>query len=175
LTSRCRILLVVVLPLAISWLLAASVPVITSLPGWHPQGGAPEVPFLLTPGAAGGHVRSSVYYFVVILAAATVSIAPIEISKFAVSRHSSLLYIALVVQQLVTAADVVRANAWDWWMFLLSVAHVHEVDSWSWTESHPSLIGLWPWPSLVSGTTLSAVIYIAFRKAQVGAMSTLRT
>lgn len=130
------------------------------------------MPFLLTPRAAGGHVRSSVYYFVVILAAAAVSIAPIEISKFAMSRRSALLYVALVLQQLVTVADVVRANAWDWWMFLLSVAHVHELDSWSWTDGHPSLAGLWPWPSLMSGTCVALIIF-ASRKAQAGAMRVL--
>ena len=152
-------LLPVLLPLVASWLMAASVPVITSAPGWHPQGQAPEIPFLLTPGASGLHVRSSVYYFIVVGALGAISILPIEVSKYLVGRRRSrAAFLLLLSHQLVTLADVLRANAWDWWLYLLSVMHLYRIDDSSWMERHWSLNGLWPWPSAISLVAVALIL-----------------
>lgn len=162
LSESSRLSLVLV-PLWVSWLLAASLPIaLTSMPGWNPQGGWPEVPYLLAPHSTGGHVRSSVYYLVVVATGGVLSAAVIEWSKFLLARRisSSVPYIALSVHQVVTWGDAIRTNAYDWWTYLLHVANVYEIDSWSWRYLHPSLLGRWPWPTAVSALVVTAIIVV---------------
>lgn len=135
-----------------------------SVPGWHPQGRGPEVPFLLTPGASGEHVRSSIYFFIVVLIAALLSALPVEISKFWVSRDSGAVVFALLVHQVVIMADVVRSNAWDWWLVILSSVNLYQIDGSTWMRRHGSLVGLWPWPSLLSTVLVSGLIMAVVRK-----------
>jgi hypothetical protein len=155
-----REVLVALIALFVSWLLAASTPLLRSVPGWNVAGGEPEIPFLLTPGAESVHVRSSVYFFVIVLAAGMVSVAPIEVSKFLLTarRRAPVVYGALSAQQVVTFTDVIRSNAADWWTYLLSVGQVYQIDEWSWMEPHWSLIGRWPWPSALSAVLLASFI-----------------
>lgn len=161
-------LVVGLLPLAASWLLAVLFPFITSIPGWNPYGGWPEVPFLLSPNAAGGHVQSSVYYFVIVLGGGLLSAAVVEFSKYLLAREivSPVPYFALLGHQVVIVADVIRSNAWDWWTYLLSVVHLYEIDRWSWRHLHPSLHGRWPWPSAVSALVVAAVVLLIFRNSR---------
>jgi hypothetical protein len=166
-----RRLVIALLPLAVSWLLTALLPaVLTSIPSWNPYGGWPEVPFLLTPSASGGHVQSSVYYFVILLGGGLACAALVELSKYSLARHngSGVPYFVLLVHQIVIIADVIRSNAWDWWTYLLSVVHLYEIDRWSWRHLHPSLAGRWPWPSAVSAIIVASIILFLRRDVSDG-------
>jgi hypothetical protein len=153
-------------PLAVSWVAVASLPLaLTSVPNWNPHGGWPEVPYLLKPGGAGEHVRSSVYYFVIVALGGGVAAAVIEWSKAALARSadSSLPYVVLVLHQIVTWADAIRTAAYDWWTYLLHVMQVYAIDSASWQNLHPSLIGRWPWPSAISALVAAVTILAVCR------------
>ena len=150
-----------------SWLLAFLVPfIVTAIPGWNPQGGWPELPYLLSPYGTAGHVRSSVYYLIVILAAGFVTAAIMEWPKFLLGGRntSSAPYLALLIHQLVTFTDVIRANAYDWWTYLLHIVNLYEIDRWSWRHLHPSLIGRWPWPTALSAMVAGSIIIVRYRK-----------
>jgi len=159
-------LLLALAPLYLSWLLMASMPIVlTSIRGWNPHGGWPEVPYLLTQHAAGEHVRSSVYYLIIVSAGGLISAMVIECSKVLLARQTTSLvpYIALLVHQAVTWLDAIRTNAYDWWMYLLHVAHLYRLDSSSWLILHPSLAGRWPWPAAISAIVMSAIIVVVHR------------
>lgn len=153
-------------PVWLAWLFVAFMPMLLrSVPGWNPYGGWPEVPYLLTPHAGGEHVRSSVYYFVVVAIGGTVSAAVVEWSKFVCARQRTALlpYILLTAYQLVIWADAIRTNAYDWWAYLLYVVALYDIDSGSWQNLPPSLAGRWPWASAVSAAIVSIAMVVMQR------------
>jgi hypothetical protein len=155
-----RAIYLTLLPLVASWLLAAAVPLVPQLA--VAQTMSPEVPLVLTPGSAGEHVRSSVYYLLVIIGAALCCALPLEVAKFAAVRHrrAPLVYAALTLQQGLIAADVVRSYAWDWWVFLLSITHLQPIDGSTWMVRHPTTIGAWPWPSALSMIGVACILVL---------------
>jgi hypothetical protein len=129
----------------------------------------PEVPFVITPWAAGEHVRSSVYYLLVIVAVGLACAVPIEISKYAAAMRLSrpVVFVALTLQQVVLLLDVLRSYAWDWWLFVLSMAHLRPIDRASWMERHFTTVGPWPWPSGIFALLVIGVVVLDRMKLRV--------
>lgn len=153
-------------PLILSWSLAAAFPLFLKLADWNPQVKPPEVPFVLTPGASGEHVRSSVYYLIVIIGVGMLCALPLEVSKFLATKHrfSVPLYVAFTTQQCLLLADVIRSYAWDWWLFLLSVTHISPIDEYTWMTPHISTVGSWPWPSGIAAALIIALVFFTHAK-----------
>jgi hypothetical protein len=167
--------LITLTALFLSLAMAFAIPCVIHQSDWPAR--PPEVPFLLTPSATGTHVRSSVFYFIAVLATATIAVMPIELAKLVSGggrRTRPLSYTMLFAHQLITFADVIRVNAWDWWFYLLSLVHLQRIDAWTWLQSHPSLVGRWPWPTTISAILLTSVFVAMNRRIDERSPSEIR-
>jgi hypothetical protein len=163
--------LLVVISLFVSWAFAAAFPYVCSLLEWHPEVMPPEVPFVAGLSNANTDVRSSVYYLIVVLGSGLISALLLEVAKFITRERSASLYVALTCQQALLVADVIRSHAWDWWLYLLSIARISPIDAQTWMEPHPSLTGRWPWPTGVLAVALAAAAMLSDRRANRGSES----
>src|SRR5690349_3673084 len=142
-----------------SWLAAAGYRAISEFFCWRPEVIGPEIPYLLTVHGTRTDVVSSVSYFVSMLLLGGVCCMPIEAAKLrALSlRLPTLLYILLVALQLVLLGDVLRTYAYDWWRYLLSLAHIRMIDSSAWMRTSVARV---PW---VSGlATLCITLFLCY-------------
>jgi hypothetical protein len=157
---------VVLLPLIGSWVMALAFPLLPWVAKWRTL--TPDIPFVLGSASAAampGHVRSSVYYLIVVMLAAIACALPVEISKSAVGRaeRGRWLYSVLLLQQLLVGLDVIRSHAGDWWLFILSVLHLYSIDRWSWMSRHITMVGSWPWLSGTMLLIISTSIFMRLR------------
>ncbi len=143
--------------------MAAAFPLLPAVSRWSTL--PPEVPFVLTPWATGEHVRSSVYYLVVLITAGLLCSAPVEIGKLCVAQSNKplLAYSALTMQQLILIADVIRSHGWDWWIFLMDMAHLSTIDRNTWIEGNMTTVGSWPWPSGITAIGIGSLVVVRLR------------
>lgn len=118
--------------LSMSWIVVAIAPWLARYVPWRSDYD-PRVPNVaMIPWSPTTDVMSSVSGFFKVMVFAAVAWLTVEISKVALPPHSRKLYAALLVYQLVLAADAVRTHAPDWWValaywagFTLSTSRTH--------------------------------------------------
>lgn len=121
----------------LSWVLAASYPLVRAAAGWRPEAIGPDVPYLLLPPGTLTDVVSSVSHFAWIIVIAIGCCVPVEAAKV-MSRTLTrpvFAYVVLLIFQLALVGDFVRTYAYDWWCYLRVLAGFGRIDSLSWMRT----------------------------------------
>lgn len=137
-----------------SWLAAASYRAISELFGWRPEIFGPEIPYLLMVPGTKTDVMSSVSYLVWVLFLGVGCCIPTEVAKLTARtlQRPVTAYVVLVGFQAILCGDVLRTYAYDWWRYLLSLAHVRSIGPLTWMETSVARV---PWVSGISAVCVT--------------------
>jgi len=89
------------------------------------------IPLVSLPGSEAGDVVSDIRWLVVAAGWSLLAVLLVEAAKVVLVRrnqvHGTLVYVLLVAYQVILFVDLLRANAFDWWLWVLSLAGVYEL------------------------------------------------
>jgi hypothetical protein len=80
----------------------------------------------------------------------------VEPAKFLIRRANTLLYVALIAYQFILGVDVLRGNAMDWWVWILSVMGLTSLGTGDWRNLTFPIAS--PWISLIGAITICAAL-----------------
>lgn len=142
----------------LAWLVSASLNLcLRSL--LNAAGATVLVPLVSVADRAGRDVVSDVTGFAVVFAWGLVSALLIEPTKAAAhaARRSTALYSLLVAYQFVLFADTIRAHAFDWWRWLLSLTGIVVLPAFPGVQDVPSFH--FPWMSCVVAVATAIAVF----------------